>query len=97
MLRLLADENLDGILVRGLLRLLPALDLVRVQDVGLSNTEDPVILDRAAAEGRILLTHDRQTIPGFAFDRVRLGQTMPGVFVVDDRMPIGRPSTNSRW
>ena len=90
MLRLLGDENFDGTIVRGLLRRLPDIDLVRVQDVGLSHTDDPAILAWAAAEGRILLTHDRRTIPGFAFDRVRRNEPMPGVFVVDDRMPFGQ-------
>jgi hypothetical protein len=89
-LRLVSDENFDGILIRGLLRRLPDLDLVRVHDVGLANTDDPLILDWAAAQGRILLTHDRNTVPGFAFDRVRQAQPMPGVFVVDDRMPVGQ-------
>lgn len=32
MLRLAADENFDGRVVRGLQRLMPDLDLVRVQD-----------------------------------------------------------------
>lgn len=50
---------------------MPKLDVVRVQDVGLIETPDPTILAWAAAEGRILLTHDRDTVPGFAYDRVR--------------------------
>ena len=69
-MKLLADENFDGDIVRGLLRRTPDLDLVRVQDAGMSETPDPAILARAADEDRILLTHDRNTIPGFAYDRV---------------------------
>ncbi len=53
MLRLLADENLDGNIVRGLRRKLPAVDLVRVQDVGLSGLADAEILAWAAAEHRV--------------------------------------------
>lgn len=37
MLRLLADENLDGNIVRGLTRRLPSVDVVRVHDVGVSS------------------------------------------------------------
>jgi hypothetical protein len=44
---------------------------------------DPDILARAAAEGRIVLTHDRNTMTGFASTRVHAGQPMPGLFVVD--------------
>jgi hypothetical protein len=40
-LRLAADENFNNVIVRGLLRRLPDLDIVRVQDVGRSGTDDP--------------------------------------------------------
>jgi hypothetical protein len=53
-------------------------------------TADPVILEWAATEGRVLLTHDRDRIPNFAYDRVRAGEPMPGVFLVSDRMPKGQ-------
>jgi predicted nuclease of predicted toxin-antitoxin system len=82
MLRFLADENFDGRVTTGLLQRDPALDLVRVQDVGLSGRDDPTILAWAAAEDRLLLTHDRKTIPVFAVRRVQGGQRMPGVVVV---------------
>ena len=44
MLRLLSDENFNGDIVRGLLLRRPALDLCRVQDVGLEEADDPTIL-----------------------------------------------------
>jgi hypothetical protein len=40
MLLLVADENFNNDIVRGLLRRRPKLDVVRVQDVGLSGAED---------------------------------------------------------
>jgi hypothetical protein len=87
--KLLADENFHGDITRGLLRQAPDLNLVRAQDVGLERTPDPLVLEWAATHGRILLTHDRQTIPGFAFIRLNEDKSLPGVFVVDDDMPIG--------
>lgn len=81
MLKLVSDENFNGDVVRGLFRRCPNLDLVRVQDVELSAAPDPDILEWAAAENRILLTHDRDTIPDFAYDRVKAGKAMPGVFL----------------
>jgi predicted nuclease of predicted toxin-antitoxin system len=82
MLRFLADENFDGRITAGLLQREPTLDLVRVQDVCLSGTGDPTILAWAAGEERLLLTHDRKTIPGFAVQRVQSGERMPGVVIV---------------
>ena len=50
--------------------------------------DDPAILDWAASNERILLTHDRATMPDFAYERLARGQTMLGVFVINDRMPV---------
>jgi predicted nuclease of predicted toxin-antitoxin system len=88
-IKLVSDENFDGDVLRGLLRRMPDLDVARVQDVGLSQATDPAILARAAGERRILLTHDRETVPGFAYQRVRAGEPMAGVFLVSDHMPKG--------
>lgn len=55
--RFLADENIDPDLVLGLIRANARIDVIRVQDVGLRTKDDPTILEWAANEGRILLTH----------------------------------------
>lgn len=89
MLRLLADENFNGDIVRGLLLRQPNLDVVRVQDVGLYGADDPDVLEWAAHEDRILLTHDRATMPEYAYQRLAAGRPMPGVFVLNDRYPVG--------
>jgi hypothetical protein len=88
MLRRLSDENFNGDMVRGLLLRHPGLDLRRVQDVGLEEADDPAILAWAAAHNCILLTHDRTTMPAFAYARSVAGQPMAGVFVVPDRMAV---------
>ncbi len=59
------DENFNGDIFRGLLLRHPNLDLLRVQDVGLREVDDPAILAWAADNGRILLTHDRATMPWY--------------------------------
>ena len=89
MLRLAADENFRGRIVRGLRRRVPGLDLVRAQDAGLSGADDATVLEWAAREGRVLLTHDVRTLTAFAYARVRTGQPMPGVVEVGRRVPIG--------
>ncbi|VXD11251.1 conserved hypothetical protein [Planktothrix serta PCC 8927] len=88
MLRLLSDENFNGDIVRGLFLRQPDLDLLRVQDVGLRKVDDPEILGWATSNGRILLTHDRATMPDFAYERLSQGQQMSGLFVINDRMPV---------
>jgi hypothetical protein len=87
MIRLAADENFHNTIVRVLLRRCPKLDIIRIQDVGLGGAHDTTILEWAASEDRILLTHDAATIPYYAFERTRVGKRMPGVIEVSRRIP----------
>jgi len=61
-IRFLADENFDHRIVNGLQRRAPNLDITTVQQVGLRTLDDPTVLEWAAREGRILLTHDLATM-----------------------------------
>jgi hypothetical protein len=90
MLRLAADENFNNNIVRGLLRREPELDIVRIQEVGLSGIDGATVLSWAAGEVRVLLTQYVSTITKYAYERVRAGQSMPGVFEVSRAVPIGR-------
>ncbi|MGI8551200.1 MAG: DUF5615 family PIN-like protein [Dehalococcoidia bacterium] len=89
MIRLAADEDFHDAVVAGLRQRDPDLDLVRVQEAGLSGSPDPMILAWAAREGRVLLTHDAATMPGFAYQRIEQGLAMPGVFVLSQQVSIG--------
>lgn len=107
MLRYAADENFNNDIVWGLLRRNPSLDIVRIQDAGLTSADDPTVLDWAAETGRILLTHDVKTITRYAYERVALGQEMPGVIevnqlvsagsAIDDLLLLAEASTEGEW
>ena len=88
MLSLLSDENFNGSIVRGLFLRQPDLDLIRIQDVGLIEADDPRILRWAAEHDRIVLTHDKATMPDFAYERLTKKAPMSGLFIINDRMPI---------
>jgi len=90
MLKLAVDENFNNDIVRGLLRRVPGVDLVRVQDVGLSGADDRTVLEWAAREGRVLLTHDVTTMTKYAYERVEQGLPMPGIFEVSMDVPVGK-------
>ena len=89
MLKLAADENFNNNIVRGILRRQPDADIVRIQDVGISGAHDSIVLEWAATEQRVLLTHDVTTITKYAYERTRLRKPMPGVFEVNRATPIG--------
>jgi len=88
--RLAADENFNYDIVRGLIRRKADIDLVRVQDAGLSGASDPEVLEWAARQDRVLLTHDVSTLSKHAYERVAAGQPMPGVFEVGTGLSVAR-------
>ena len=90
MLRLAADENFSGRIVRGLRRRLPDLDIVRIQDTDIVGAPDPEVLRWCAEGGRIPLTHDVATITAFAYERLARGESMPGVVEVRQDLPVGQ-------
>jgi predicted nuclease of predicted toxin-antitoxin system len=108
MLRLLADENLDHDIVRGVLRRRTAFDIVRVQNAGLSETDDAKILAWAAFEQRVVLTHDVNTMIKFATERLLRGEPMAGLLIVrqegaalskviDDLLLMDECSETAEW
>jgi hypothetical protein len=107
LLLLAADENLNNKLVRGLQRLNRGIDILRVQDAGLRGADDPAVLAWAAAENRVLLTHDVATMARFAYQRVAAGLDMPGVFeigtgvsisqAIEEVLLVAECSTDGEW
>ena len=89
MLRLASDADVHGEIIRGLRRRLPEIDLVRAQDALPQRTPDPVVLAWAAAENRILITNDRNTMIGFAYQRVAAGWAVPGLLATTLEQSIG--------
>lgn len=90
MLRFAADENFNNDIVRGLVRRQPALDIARVQDVGLRGADDPTVLEWAAEENRVILTHDVATMTVHAYARVERELPMRGVFEASLSLSVGR-------
>ncbi|MCA0453975.1 MAG: DUF5615 family PIN-like protein [Chloroflexi bacterium] len=90
MIRFLLDENFNGKIVRGLRARKPEVDMIRVQDTEISGADDPTVLEWAAKEGRILLTHDLDTMTKYANDRIEQGLPLAGVIFVRDILPIAK-------
>ena len=89
MLRFLADENLNRNMIRGIVRA-AEIDIVRAQDVGLAASDDPTILEWAAAQDRVVVSHDVTTLVQFAWQRVAAELPMPGLIVVPPSCAIAQ-------
>lgn len=90
MIQFLLDENFNGKIARGLRARNPDIDIVRVQDTEISGAYDPIVLEWAAKEGRILLTHDLDTMTKYAHERIEKGLPLAGVIFVRDTLPIAQ-------
>jgi hypothetical protein len=88
-MRFAADENFNGTLLKQLRQRFPHLDIVRVQDTAMYQASDPALLEWAANEDRIILTHDVQTLVGYAYERVEQGLPMLGVLLIPEKLDIG--------
>ena len=89
MIRLVADENFNHRILRGARLRLPSLDVVIFQRTAFQGAADPILLEWAANQGRVVITHDINTMPGFAYERVAAGQSLPGVIIIPKLLPIG--------
>ena len=101
------DEDLNNDIPRGLLLRQQALDMVRVQDVGLRQADDDAVLAWAARHKRLVVTHDANTMTRAAYERAVQGLPMPGLIVVaataalhqaiDDLLLLAECSGDDEW
>ncbi len=74
--RFLADNDLMDQIVVGVQRREPTIVIVRLREVGLTQASDPVVLEYAAREGFVLISHDINTMRAAAVQRMERGEQM---------------------
>jgi hypothetical protein len=87
--RFLADEDLDADIIEGLRSREPAIDILDAKKAGLRGTKDLALLELAAQQERILISHDRRTMTRYFRERLAVGKSNPGLFIVPQRSSIG--------
>ena len=87
--RFLADHDLNEHIVAGVLRREPAVEFVRVRELDMSGQADEAILEYAEREKLLVVSHDVNTMPAAAYARFSTGKSFPGVFMVQQALPIG--------
>jgi hypothetical protein len=85
MIRFLAHADFNDAIVRGCRRDEPAMDFLSANEARLEGVPDPDVLALAAEQNRILVTHDRQTMPQHFGAFLMTGRSSPGVFLVPTR------------
>jgi predicted nuclease of predicted toxin-antitoxin system len=88
-LRFQADNDLNHAIVKGVRRREPAIDFQTARQARLHEVRDLDVLERAASENRILVTHDRKTMPGHFAEFLSGGNRSPGVVVISQKANLG--------
>ena len=83
-----ADADLNQKIVLGLRRREPSVDFQDAHAGGVIGISDPEVLHRAATLYRILISHDRKTMP-MHFRRFLETHSSPGLIVVPQDLEIG--------
>jgi hypothetical protein len=85
--RFQADADLNQDIVQAMRRRVPAVDFRTAHEASLAGLDDDLVLERAALEGRVLVSHDRRTMP-FHFAALIATRTCAGVILVPKNLPI---------
>ena len=88
--RFLGDENLDYVIVQGLRLRQPQIDILTAVHAGILGFPDPAVLAFAAEHDRILLSHDKRTMPHHFAAFLAEGNQIPGVMLVSRKVTIGQ-------
>ncbi len=86
--RFQADNDLRSSIRRGVLRREPAVDFASAIDADLDALPDPHVLRLAATQGRILITHDTNTMTRHFRDFLQEGNHSPGVLMVPQESAV---------
>jgi hypothetical protein len=86
-IRFQADADFNEDIVTGVLRREPRVDFRTASEAGLRGLSDDDVLALAAKDGRILVSHDRRSMPGH-FARFIATETSPGIFIVSKKTDV---------
>ena len=86
-IRFQADADLNEDIVKGLLRREPGIDFRAATSAGLRGLSDHEVLTLAAQDGRVLVSHDRKTMPRTFTEFIQTGPS-PGLFLVSQKTDL---------
>ena len=86
-IRFQADADLNQIIVLATVRREPSIDFQTAGAAGLAARNDQEVLEVAARDGRLLVTHDQKTMPRH-FAEFITRATSPGLLVIPQHLSV---------
>lgn len=87
--KFLADHDLNEQIMVGVRRRAPGVEFRRVRELGFAERPDAFILDCAAEQGFIIVSHDVNTMPAAAYERLAEGRAIAGLLMAQQTSPSG--------
>lgn len=94
-IRFQADADLNQIIVLATLRHEPSIDFQTAGAARLFACTDQEVLQIAAQDGRVLVTHDQKTMPGHFAEFIE-NATSPGLLVIPQHLSIATAEEDLR-
>jgi hypothetical protein len=88
--RFQADADLHFDIVTGVLRREPAIDFQSAQELLTEAMEDPEVVAAAARQGRIVVSHDVNTMPEHFWRFLATHRHSPGLFLLPQTIPVAQ-------
>jgi hypothetical protein len=88
--RFLVDHDFNEKIVRGALRREPTMEFRLAREVGLEQAPDRQILEYAAQEAWLVLSHDLNTMTAIAYEMVSTDRPMRGLLLAKQRASVAR-------
>ena len=88
-IRFQADADLHFGIVKAVRRREPAIDFASALESELRGIDDSQVLERAARDNRVLVSHDRRTMLDHFRLRLVSGDSSPGLLIVPKDGPLG--------
>jgi len=85
----IADADLNEDLIRGVRRAESGFDFQTASEAGTRGLADRQVLELAAATGRVLVSHDRNTMVGEFYRFLAVGHSSPGLIIVEQELDEG--------
>ena len=86
--RFLADQDFDERILNGVIGRDVAVSVTRLREVGLSRADDDRVLEYAAEQGQVVLSHDENTMTAAAYTRTRRRLAMRGLLIARQQKPM---------
>jgi hypothetical protein len=86
--RFLADADLNQAIVGGVLRREPTLDFLTARAAALRGLPDTAVLELAAQQRRVLVSHDVGTMPSHFRIFMNAGKESAGVFLIPQSIDV---------